>query len=246
MSQRYIASCSFGKDSLAAIICRMEQGEPINGVVYCRIMFDDKISAEWPEHEEWIHSKAIPILESRYGIKTEIVQSERTYKDLFYKTFEKGSKVGRIYGFPLIGGSWCNSMLKMPPIKKWSSKQQGYTEIVGIAADENKRVERAKLKGQILPLLQYGVTEAEAFDICRNAELLSPAYRDGRERLGCWFCHNMRVAELRRIRKEYPALWRELMELDRNSPVTFKVDSTLKDFEERFSAEDMQLTLWDF
>jgi hypothetical protein len=34
---RYIASCSFGKDSLAAIICRMERGEPVEGAVYCRL-----------------------------------------------------------------------------------------------------------------------------------------------------------------------------------------------------------------
>ncbi len=55
---KYIASCSFGKDSLAAIITRMGHGEPVDGALYCRIMFDDETSAEFPEHEEWIHAHA--------------------------------------------------------------------------------------------------------------------------------------------------------------------------------------------
>ena len=71
-NKKYIASCSFGKDSIAAIICRLERGEPVDGALYCRIMFDDEISAELPEHEEWIHSTAIPMLESRYGVATTI------------------------------------------------------------------------------------------------------------------------------------------------------------------------------
>ncbi|MCL1789894.1 MAG: DNA cytosine methyltransferase [Peptococcaceae bacterium] len=48
---KYIASCSFGKDSIAAIITRLEHGEPIDLALYCRIMFDDTISAELPAHE---------------------------------------------------------------------------------------------------------------------------------------------------------------------------------------------------
>lgn len=80
-----VASCSFGKDSLAAIIVSEEHGVHIDEAIYCRIMFDDQISAELPEHEEFIHEVAIPTLEKRYGIKTTIVQGSYSYKDCFYK-----------------------------------------------------------------------------------------------------------------------------------------------------------------
>ena len=50
-----VASCSFGKDSLAAIIVAEQHGLHIDRAVYCRIMFDDTTSAELPEHEEFIH-----------------------------------------------------------------------------------------------------------------------------------------------------------------------------------------------
>jgi len=76
----------------------MEHGEPVDEAAYCRIMFDDETSAELPEHEEWIHEHAIPLLQSRYGIKTTIIQGERTYTDCFYSVFQKGKNKGRIYG----------------------------------------------------------------------------------------------------------------------------------------------------
>jgi 3'-phosphoadenosine 5'-phosphosulfate sulfotransferase (PAPS reductase)/FAD synthetase len=234
---KHIASCSFGKDSLAAIICRLEHGEPVDEAVYCRIMFDNKTSAELPEHEDWIHNKAIPLLERRYGVKTTVVQSEKTYTDCFYTCYQKGKNTGRIYGFPYLRGPWCNDRLKVRPINKWQKQAGEYTAIIGIAADETKRIERNTSHNKILPLVDCGITEAEAFDICRKNELLSPAYNGGRERLGCWFCHNQRIGELRRLRAEYPALWDKLMKLDADSPITFKPRDTLKDFDERFERE---------
>ena len=63
--EKMIASCSFGKDSLAAIAVSEENGIHIDKAIYCRIMFDDEITAELPEHEESIHEKAIPLLKSR-------------------------------------------------------------------------------------------------------------------------------------------------------------------------------------
>lgn len=242
---KYVASCSFGKDSLAAIIARAEHGEPVDAAVYCRIMFDSETSAEFPEHEEWIHTRAIPLLKSRYGIETTVVQSDTHYTEQFYRRYEKGQKIGRIQGFPpIVGGSWCGK-LKVRPINKWQKTAGEYTSIVGIAADETKRIGRGTVAGKVLPLVDHNITEAEAFDICRKADLLSPAYNGGRCRLGCWFCHNQRVGELRRLRKEYPKLWEKLMTLDRDSPVTFKPDKTLRDYDTRFEAEDAQISMFD-
>ena len=147
-----IASCSFGKDSLAAIIVSEENGIHVDEAVYCRIMFDDSISAEPPEHEEFIHEIAIPTLETRYGIKTTTVQANETYCDRFLTRYESGGKIGKIYGFPMRRGAWCNSNLKMRPIAEWKKKTGEFTQIVGIAADETARIERKTVQGKMLPL----------------------------------------------------------------------------------------------
>jgi len=52
---KYIASCSFGKDSLAMILTIIEHGLPLDEVVYCEVMFDDTTSGEYPEHAAFIH-----------------------------------------------------------------------------------------------------------------------------------------------------------------------------------------------
>lgn len=35
---KYIASCSFGKDSLATVILAKEHGEPLDEIVYCEVV----------------------------------------------------------------------------------------------------------------------------------------------------------------------------------------------------------------
>ena len=108
----------------------------------------------------------------------------------------------------------------------------------------NTPIERKTVAGKILPLVECGITEAQAFDVCRSRGLLSPGYNGGRARLGCWFCHNQRVGELKRLYYDYPELWDKLAKLDRDSPVTFKPGKTLADFGRRFSLEGMQEKLF--
>lgn len=203
-----IASCSFGKDSIAAILVALKHGIKIDEVLYCRLMFDDKISAEYPEHEQFIYDVAIPKLRNEWGLKIVIVES-KPYRDLFYRKYSSRSKKrGQFYGFPIIRGPWCNSAMKMAAINKYKKTLGEHIEIVGIAADETKRIGKITVQGKILPLVDYGITEAMAYDICRQAGLLSPAYEQlNRQRLGCWFCHNQRIRELKTLREKHPDLW---------------------------------------
>lgn len=184
---QYIASCSFGKDSLAAIIECERRGVHIDKALYCRIMFDAETSAELPEHEEFIHNKAIPLLESRYGIETEILQADVSYCDCFYKVrSDRSKKAGTIWGFPMQNGPWCNNCLKTVPINRALKAAGEHMQILGMAADKTKRIGHKTNQGRFLPLVEWGITEAECFNICCKEGLLSPAYNGGRKRLGCW------------------------------------------------------------
>lgn len=66
MKPIYIASCSFGKDSIATILLALENNEPLDRVVFAEVMFDNErgISGEIPEHIEWVYSTAIPKIEA--------------------------------------------------------------------------------------------------------------------------------------------------------------------------------------
>ena len=42
--KRYVAACSFGKDSMATVILALKHKEPLDEVVYCEVMFDEETS----------------------------------------------------------------------------------------------------------------------------------------------------------------------------------------------------------
>lgn len=81
---KYIASCSFGKDSIATILLALENNEPLDRVVFSEVMFDHEkgISGEIPEHIEWIYNIAIPRLETM-GVNVDVVKSNKDYKYFF-------------------------------------------------------------------------------------------------------------------------------------------------------------------
>ena len=75
MRPLHIASCSFGKDSIATILLALEHGEPLDEVIYCEVMFDDYISGEVPEHRDFIVRRAIPAFE-KLGMPVRVVKSK--------------------------------------------------------------------------------------------------------------------------------------------------------------------------
>lgn len=240
---KIFASISGGKDSLAALITHIESGGRCDGAVYCRIMFDDETSAEYPEHEDFLFNKCFPTLEREFGIKTAVVQGKETYKEHFYRQFKRGKKIGQIYGFPSLWCPWCNSDLKVKPLESYKQKIGEYVSITGIAADEKRRINRKNGKGKIRPLIEHGIREADTFGICKRYGLLSPGYSGGRERLGCWFCHNQRLGELKRLFYDYPELWKELEELQQASRLKFTPRYTVGDLAQKFSSEGFQMML---
>lgn len=158
------ASISGGKDSLAALITHMERGGQCDGAIYCRIMFDDETSAEVPEHEEWLHSKCFPLLEREYGIKTQIVQGKYTYTDCFYKQYEKGGKVGKIWGFPssqksLLSAS--RTIKEVAQMKKLYSKKLGGEAFALDAA----QLDTLKKAGYTVPSPEEVIADAAAVKI---------------------------------------------------------------------------------
>ena len=92
----YIASCSFGKDSIATILLALENNEPLDRVVFSEVMFDHEkgISGELPEHIEWVYDVAIPRLEEM-GCKVDVVKAEKDYLH-FFTNAVGGGKMERL------------------------------------------------------------------------------------------------------------------------------------------------------
>ena len=173
---KYVASLSFGKDSMAMLIKIKELGLPLDEVIYVDIMFDDNISGETPEMASFI-SKAEKILKEKFDIEVTHLRGI-TFKEQFYKIKQKGKHAGDNYGFPYTIGAWCNDRLKMQPIKEYMRRQkEQIIQYVGIAYDEPERYERLNHETHIAPLYDLKITEKEAMEICEKYDLLSPIYK---------------------------------------------------------------------
>ena len=231
---QYIASVSYGKDSLAMLEVIKQHDMPLDRIVHVEIMATDTIPADLPPMMEF-KAKADKIIRERYGIEVEHLHALKSYEQYFYRKRGSGKSNGQIQGFPMTRGAWCNDRLKTNLLKKLERCEN--VKYIGIAADEPNRFHNLTDRKRS-PLVEWDVTESEARKICEDLGLLSPIYTQA-TRGGCWFCHNQGVQQLRLLRKQYPEYWALMLKWDTDSPVTFKADGhTVHDFDRRFQLED--------
>ena len=237
---QYVLSLSYGKDSLACIGAINELGWPLDRILHCEIWATREINADLPPMVQF-KEKADEIIYKMTGITVERVRAAKTYEEQFYTKFGKpgGVRYGQIYGWPIMchipnRGAWCNSVLKVGPLK---SAQKNTIQYIGIAADEPSRFHNlSEVKKS--PLVSAGWTEAMCREWCEAHDLLSPIYKAS-TRGGCWFCHNQSVQQLRLLRRNYPEYWALMLKWDSDSGRSFKADGhSVHDFERRFAAED--------
>ena len=243
---KYVASCSFGKDSLATVLLALMHNEPLDEVVYCEVMFDDDISGEVPEHRDFIYRHAIPFLE-RNGIKVVLLRSEMTFLESFYRVLKKGRSAGKINSWPLCGKCCIQRDCKLPPINAYMrSLGSGVIQYIGIAQDEPERLMRLESGKAISLLAKFKKTERDAADICRRAGLYSPAYAFT-DRNGCFFCPNAGNRELRHLYDNHPDLWARLLECQRapnKATELFNRNERFDEIDQRFRFEDAQFSLF--
>ena len=209
---KHIASCSFGKDSIATLLLALEHGEPLDEAVYCEVMFDKNISGEVPEHRDFIYDTAIPALE-RMGVKILVLRSTKTYVDLFTGRVTRGPKKGMVRSFPVCGRCAVQRDCKVRPIQRYhKTLPPGTIKYIGIARDEQERLLRLEGGRQVSLLAKYNFTEKDAWEFCRKVGLLSPVY-EFTDRGGCWFCPNAKRAELRHLYDHHPDLWARMLAL---------------------------------
>ena len=242
---KYIASCSFGKDSIAAILLAIRHQEPLDEAVYCEVMFDKDISGEIPEHRAFIYGMAIPALESM-GVKVRVLRAEQTYVGLFTGRITRGPKKGLLRAFPICGRCAVQRDCKLRPIIQYQKSLPADTvQYIGIAKDEQERLLR--LSGNKVSLLdKYGYTEQDAKQLCSEAGLLSPIY-EFTDRGGCWFCPNAKLRELRHLYDYHPELWRRMLELQAlpgKVSEKFNRTMTFADIDAIFKQEDAQQSLF--
>ena len=144
---------------------------------------------------------------------------------------------------------WCTGQLKTHLMDKEVNrlkKEKNAIHCVGIAADEAKRCkDDPHLR---YPLVEWGITEAQALQICYDRGFDFGGLYEIYHRSSCWLCPLQRIGDLRNLRIHHPELWAHLRELDKRAceqfgpgPLgQFKRDWSVEQLEARFAREEKE------
>lgn len=232
MNKKYIASVSFGKDSLAMLLRLIEEKKPLDEVMF----YDTGMEFEAIYK---IRDKVKKLLKENHIKYTELKPKNSFLYDMFER--EVKGKDGTIHkGYSWCGGvcRWGTSM-KLQALDSYSKDNYIY---VGIASDEKRRIERQKNPRKLMPLVEWKMTEIECLEYCQSRgyywiENGIELYRI-LDRVSCWCCKNKNLKELNNYYKYLPKYWEKLKELQAKTDRPFKNSMTIFDLEERFKKND--------
>lgn len=244
---KYIASVSFGKDSLAMLLRLLEEKYPLDEVVY----FDIGVEFQSIRNNA---EKTKAMLDDK-GIKFTILEPKEPF---IYCMCEKPVK--KANSTIQSGYKWCGgcarwgTALKLDAIKKNNAKygDEMIVEYVGVASDERQRINRERHGNRIkiYPLVEWEMTEKDCLEYCysKGWHWQENGYElyDLLDRVSCKYCRNKNLKELRNIYHFMPDVWQELKDLQDKVKMPYKDGKTIHDLEMRFITEDAQMSLSDF
>lgn len=222
VKNKYVVACSGGKDSVATILTALKYNEPLDEVTWVEVMFDKETSGEVPEHRDFVYNSLKPFCENN-GIRFTVLHSPKTYDDVFHHIFTKGKNTGGKHGFTWPRRCAVNRDCKLKAINEYKRlEKKRLVFYVGIAADEKKRLKRLNKTTNISILEKYNLTEIDAFNLCKQNNLLSPVY-NLTKRNGCWCCPNAKDTELLHILNNHVDLFNKLIEWENEKNVVNKL-----------------------
>ena len=227
----HVVSFSGGKDSTAMLIHMLELGMPVDEILFC------DTGAEFPamyEHirkvEQYIGQK-VTILRADYDFEYFLFE----YKPKYHRSKQENLHENGL-SWPSSHIRWCTRRLKADIIDKHLkelSKRYELVQYVGIAADEQHRV-----KALHYPLIEWGWTEKDCLEYCKDKGFDWGGLYDVFDRVSCWCCPLAKLEYFRKLRKHFPDLWDKLLTWQEKTWRDFKPNTPVGKLEIRFAYED--------
>lgn len=240
-----LVSLSGGKDSTAMLLAMIERDEPIDMILFC------DTGLEFPamyRHLEKLNEH----IRDRLGMEITVVQPEYPFEYYFKDipidrkpdspVVQKYGEQPNGYGWAGSRMRWCTSRLKDMPrerfLRPYREKYDIY-EYVGIAADEQYRLERKRNQDEkhIHPLVEWNMTEADCLQLCYDYGYDWEGLYEHFKRVSCWCCPLQSLDELRELYRNFPELWQQLQAWDDITWRNFRADYSVAELKIRFDME---------
>lgn len=235
---KYAASVSFGKDSAAMLLKIIEKGMPLDKVVF----YDT--GAEFQAIYN-VRDQLLPAIRE-YGAEYVELKPKRSF---FYDMLEKPVKCRN--GETKIGYKWCGGACRWGTAAKVAAldrETKGFFVYVGIAADEAHRIAKEREASKLLPLVDFGMSEADCLAHCREKGI---SWEESGidlygvlDRVSCWCCRNKNLKELRGIYENLPEYWNKLVSLETQIGESMKASATLPMLAAVWDEDNKQMKLF--
>lgn len=226
---KHMVQFSGGKDSTAMLKKMIEQKWDIDEVLF----FD----TGWEFNAIYQSIEDMRIFLKKMGIKFTILKPERSFD---YLAFEK--EVHKRNGNVQNGYGWCGGLCRWGTTEKLKALERyckGEIEYVGLAFDEQKRIQKKRKGIKVFPLNDWKMTEADALQHCYETGTLyeEQGFKlyDILDRASCFCCANKNLKELRGIYRDLPDYWERLKAMQKRTPWLYKkigIDALEHRFEE--------------
>jgi len=238
----HVVSFSGGKDSTAMLLRMLEEGWPVDIVLFC------DTGLEYPAMYE--HIKKV---EKNTGREITRLKADQDFEYLFAEVpisrprnevfNQKYGPIQNGYGWAGPRMRWCTEKLKGQPRERFLKplkEKYHIIEYVGLAADEGYRMSRkCNQRADVRhPLIEWGMTEADCLKYCTDRGYDWGGLYDLFKRVSCWCCPLQSLAELRKLYKNFPALWEQLKKWDSITWRDFRADYSVIELERRFDFEE--------
>ena len=244
----WVLSCSGGKDATALGLewLKRHQLDPVTYPLH-EVIFGD-VGMDFPAMLD--HVARLEQIFTDAGIKFTWLKANYSFDYLMFDhaANRKDSTLQNVHGYswPDARSRWCTAMLKTQVISRYVrnlEKQFTVLELVGLAADEQKRLKKANNQNPTHrhPLAEWGWTEADCLKYCYDCGFDWGGLYKLFGRVSCWCCPLQSLPELRNLRTHFPDLWKRLMDMEHRTWRTFRADYSVDQLEIRFQFEEERL-----
>ena len=217
-NKRYICCFSGGKDSTAMLIHILENGLPLDEIIYCDV-------------GDWIWESAkdhIRQVEKKLDVSITIIDISEKLKQGFGK-----------WGFPSFFNRWCTGE-KREAMKHYLREKYGEREsivqYIGYCSDEEKRTSKKLYSSYDVayPLVDADITTEDALQICNDYGFDFGGVYEHHSHFNCWLCPLQRVNELRWIFDNDKEKWDKLRDMQYETDGSYYPNETIFDCEKKF------------
>lgn len=213
---KHIVQFSGGKDSTAMLNIMIEKGMQIDEVVFFDTGWEfDSVYENIRQHKQMLEE---------LGIKFTELKPTHSFD---YLAFEK--EVNKRDGTIQQGYSWCGGLCRWGTTEKLKTLEKyckGETEYVGLAHDEQKRIQKDRKGIKVFPLDTWQMSEALALAYCydHGFDYREEGLRlyDLLDRASCYCCGNKNLKELRNIYHHLPEYWARLKDKQNRTDRLYK------------------------